>query len=248
MGLRNLSNIHLRPLVSVDGSLLHSDVRIYHYLYDFGPKTTREIADALHISRETVRQSLRRLEQTKWVFSHLGPGRIRGRVYYAWMPPEKEEMMASLLRQRRTTTRFYGEWLMRVLLDLFVPIFTYLDNACPDWLITPTGVRLELDRWYIIMNIAFEFQGQQHFQKGDKFVRTNEDLSRRFSYDGEKVRLCTLHNVHLVEITAADLDVDVFCNKLKGKLPLAPIPESGPLYRQVLGMTRQYLRHINRAS
>lgn len=248
MSLRQLLHTYVRPKAAVDRRLKPLDCRIYSLIYDRSPWTISGLAEALELTPEPVRRSVSRLEQVGWVYCHLESGRLRGRLVYPWMPPELEQFVASMLTQRRTTVAFFSEWLMRCLLDLFVPDWVFLDNAHPDWLITPQGVRLQLDRWYINANVAFEFQGPQHFQKGDRFVRTDDELSRRLQYDGEKIRLCSLQEIELIEVRGFELDFELLQKKVKGKLPLVPLRQTGPLFRQLLGMSRQYVNYLrNRA-
>lgn len=217
---------------------------MYSVVYEAAPWTIKGLAATLNMSYETARQCVVRLESTGWVFSHLQPGRERGRLVYAWMPPELEQVVASALTQRRTTVSYFSEWLMRCLLDFLVADWAAFDDAHPDWLITPKGARLQLDRWYVNADVAFEFQGEQHYQKGDRFVRTDDQLSRRLQYDGEKMRLCTLQGVDLIEVRGSDLEFEVFRELLPETLPLIPVRQTGPLARQLLGMSRQYIRYL----
>lgn len=244
MSLRHLMNLYARPEVGLDPRLKALDCRVHGLVYDKAPWTIRELAEAVGRTFETVRASVERLERVGWVFTHLPAGRRRGRFVYASMPPEVELQVASILTQRRTSVLHFSEWLMRCLLDYLVADWTYFDNAHPDWLITPKGARLQLDRWYVRLNVAFEFQGPQHFQKGDRFVTSDEALSRRLQYDGEKLRLCALQGIELIEVRAADLEFDRFQQLLAGKLPLVPVRPTGHLARQLVGMTRQYIRHV----
>lgn len=244
MSLRQLLNTHIRPQAALDRRLKPLDCRVHSLVYDEAPRTIGGLAAALGVSRESVRHSVMRLEETGWVFTHLDPGRVRGRLVYPWMPPDLEQLAASLLTQRRTTVAYFSEWLMRCLLDFLVADWVNLDGAHPDWLITPQGARLQLDRWYVNADVAFEFQGPQHYQKGDRFVRTDEEFSRRLQYDGEKMRLCGIQGVELIEVQGFDLEFERFREMLRGKLPLIPVPQTGPLARQLLGMNRQYIRYL----
>lgn len=249
MSLRRLLNVHVLPRAGTDTRLNTRDHRLYCHTYHQPLMTVTELARDLRISKETARRSVLRLEDTGWVYTYLPPGRSRGRLVIPWMPLQIEHHLASLLAQRRTTAQFFGEWLMRCMLDLSVKDVNFVDNAYPPWLITPNkGVRLELDRWYEAANVAFEFQGRQHFQKGDDFVQTDSQLSRRLEYDGEKIRLCSLQKVQLVEVRAFDLDFHRFRELISGKLPLIPVRESGPLFRELTGMSRQYISYIQKSN
>ncbi|MEW8978871.1 MAG: hypothetical protein AB2385_10730, partial [Symbiobacterium sp.] len=53
-----------------------------------------------------------------------------------------------------------GEALMKEWLSLLIAIDTYTDNARPGFLVSPlTHERLEYDRWYPTVRVAFEFHG-----------------------------------------------------------------------------------------
>lgn len=244
MSLRRLTDLYARPKVASDRRLKSLDCRVHALVYDRAPWTIRELATTLDSSVETARQSVARLERAGWVFTHLKPGQRRGRLVYGSMPPEVELRVAAALTQRRTSVLYFSEWFMRCLLDFLVADPVCFDNAHPDWLITPKGIRLQLDRWYVNANVAFEFQGPQHFQKGDRFVETDDELSRRLQHDGEKLRLCTLQGVELIEVRGLDLGFEVFQELIRGKLPLIPVRSTGHLARQLLGMSRQYIRYL----
>lgn len=246
MSLRRLLDTYIPSKVALDRRLMPLDIRVHLLVYDRSPWTVLALAEALEMSRESIRQSVVRLAQAGWVFTYLQPGRRRGYLVYSCLPPNVEQLVASMLTQRRTTVTYFSEWLMRCLLDFLVADRVHLDNAHPDWLITPEGSRLQLDRWYFNADVAFEFQGPQHFQKGDLFVRTDRELSRRLQYDGEKIRLCSLQGIELVEVQGLDLEFEAFEELLRGKLPLIPVRRTGPLFRQLLGMSRQYVNYLRK--
>lgn len=222
------------------------DIQTYVHLYYHPLMTVSEIARNTGRSRETVRSSVSRLVEAGWAYIHVEPGRRIPGIVVPWMPLEVEHQLAALIAQRRNLVPFLGEFLMRCLLDLCVKDSNYYDDAFPPFLITPQGQRLQLDRWYWVANVAFEFQGQQHFEQDGKFVRTSSDLSRRLAYDGEKLRLCTLNGVRLFELRASDLDYHRLREKLSGKLPLIPIRENRPLFREVAGMCSQYRSFVEK--
>lgn len=157
-----------------------------------------EIAARVGCATETIRTSVARLVDAGWAYLYIPSGRKRGSTVIPWMPLDVEEQLASALAERRTSVLYYGEWLMRCLVDLLVKDLAFHDNAHPQWQTTPEGKRLQLDRWYYSANVAFEFQGRQHSEKENEFVKTDVDLSRRFDLDGEKIRLCSLHGVQLI--------------------------------------------------
>lgn len=222
------------------------DIKSYIHVYHRPLMSITEIAASTGCTRETIRASVARLVDAGWAYIHIPPGRIRGGFVVPWMPMTVEKQLTSALAERRASVLYYGEWLMRCLLDLCVKDLAFHDNAHPQWQTTPEGKRLQLDRWYYSANIAFEFQGRQHFQKDNEFVKTDADLSRRFDLDGEKIRLCSLHGVELIELQAGDLDFHRIQGRLVGKLQLVPVRERGPLFRTITGMCRQYTTLANK--
>jgi hypothetical protein len=70
----------------------------------------------------------------------------------------------------------------------------------PMWLKNSTGGRMELDGYCQDLNIAFEYNGVQHY----KFVRfwhkTKERLEMRQKHDIEKINLCRENGVNLIVI------------------------------------------------
>lgn len=241
MTLRSLALPKVQTLVVRDRRLKHIDTRVYTDLL-FNPlRPIIEIARSLNCSHETIRRSVRRLIDTGWAYAHTEPNRSRGIIVVPWMPEPVERAIATELAQVRNDILYFGEWLAKCLLDWCVKDHDYRDNARPRWLVSPDdGERLELDRWYRSANVAFEFQGSQHFEKGQRFSRTGAELSRRMQLDAIKSRLCAMHKVELIELTAEDLDCYRIREKVAGKLPLIPVKETGPLFRELMGMCQSY--------
>jgi hypothetical protein len=112
-----------------------------------------------------------------------------------------EQVDIALYRYRKPGIG-HGQRLMNVLLDVVFGKQGTWDNYRPSWL-----MGLELDRYYKNLNLAFEFQGDQHY--------TDPDQQRR---DREKVDLCVPNNVLLLQLKASDLDPSQFIAKLGGLL------------------------------
>ena len=73
----------------------------------------------------------------------------------------------------------------------------------PTWLLNSRGNRMELDGFCEELGIAFEYNGEQHFQVG-RFSKTKNQLIKRILDDNEKYRLCGENNVKLFLITYED--------------------------------------------
>jgi len=152
---------------------------------------------------------LRRVKKSKFV----GPGRPKTkecRVYDAGTGDFKRVEPGQKL--------YKGEAKMRKLLDVTLPEDRFINNARPDWLKNPaTNTVMELDRYYPDAAIAFEFQGEQHYQFVQKFHKSKQQFESQVKRDKAKVRLCKENKVSLCYVHQADLS-QAKINKLVNKL------------------------------
>lgn len=245
MTLRRLQNTHILPMVAEDPRLRGNDCRIHSYVYHKPMQSLAQIREALGISKGVALSAVTRLIETGWAEAFVLPGRVRGRLILPAMPTKAEQHLSTLLIRRRTSVPFLGEWLMRNKLDYNVYDYDWDDDASPDWMITAVDkVSLQLDRWYEAAKIALEFQGSQHFKVSNRFVRTVQELARRRRYDGEKIRLCHLHKIELIEVMPADLEPNRLRALVNRKLPLLPPRPHGPVYRELMGMYNQLMKYV----
>lgn len=71
----------------------------------------------------------------------------------------------------------------------------------PKWLKNPkTGASLELDGFNPELNLAFEYQGEQHYQVISGFQMDESDLEINRYRDAVKKSLCESHGIELLEI------------------------------------------------
>jgi hypothetical protein len=73
---------------------------------------------------------------------------------------------------------------------------------------------LELDFYIEEYNVAFEFQGEQHYYFVDKFLMKREDLIKRLVYDVQKDLLCKKNGIILIKINAKSLFYGAFMNSI----------------------------------
>lgn len=213
------------------------DARLYLHACHHPLSTLSHHAKLLGRTYEAIRRATRRLIAAGWAFTVKPMDGRRGMLLVPWMPPDVEDEVAKALTRLRTEINFYGEWLMKCALDLLVHDRDCHDNTRPEWLTHPgTGQRLELDRLYRGANVAFEFQGQQHRAVDGHYIRNQEELERRMETDQVKRDLCEQHGVTLIEIHQEDLEFNTLLAKLGDTLPLFPLPEQGPLVRQLHAM------------
>ena len=72
-------------------------------------------------------------------------------------------------------------------------------SSKPSWLVTEKGTRLELDGYSKELNLAFEYQGQQHYKKVGIFAKTMS-LKKLREYDKLKRKLCKKKGVILLYV------------------------------------------------
>jgi hypothetical protein len=60
----------------------------------------------------------------------------------------------------------------------------------PDFVVSSSGHPLELDFFYPEYNLAFEYQGQQHYRDIPKFNRYSDSLEQRKLRDLRKITVC----------------------------------------------------------
>jgi hypothetical protein len=70
----------------------------------------------------------------------------------------------------------------------------------PQWLINSRGNRMELDGYCDSLNIAFEYQGIQHFRRKDIFHINDGEFNQRRRDDELKRQLCRNKEVTLIEV------------------------------------------------
>jgi len=70
----------------------------------------------------------------------------------------------------------------------------------PDWLISDKGWLMELDGYCERLNVAFEYQGEQHYKEIKNFFHKDSSLQEQKKRDKLKKRLCKKNDVILIEI------------------------------------------------
>jgi len=70
----------------------------------------------------------------------------------------------------------------------------------PEWLTSSNGRRLELDGYCQKLNLAFEYNGQQHYDDTFKYVFKNRTFKEQQKSDDTKRTLCKEYKVTLIEV------------------------------------------------
>lgn len=140
--------------------------------------------------------------------------------YYSSM--SKEDLVLHLNREWRSIQakgralgfkrvdkiRCHGERLMKRLLDRIYPNESYIDRIRPDWLKNPrTGYPLELDRFYPNLNLAFEYNGPQHYKPSfsEQHIEAEvKQVQQQKIRDQIKLDLCCQRGIRLVVFKYTD--------------------------------------------
>lgn len=62
------------------------------------------------------------------------------------------------------------------------------------------GQNLELDGYNPVLKVAFEYQGEQHYEFNRRYHKTKQDFLNQVKRDKEKTKLCMQHGIHLIPV------------------------------------------------
>lgn len=89
----------------------------------------------------------------------------------------------------------------RICREFFQQIFDAEFPKCrPQWLLSEKGYKMELDGYCAELGIAFEHQGQEHYEVKHYTINSQSALDERKKKDRLKRKLCLKNNVVLIEI------------------------------------------------
>lgn len=202
----------LRPQAILFYGLLQATPRFNGRTGMFKWAELRELT-GLHL--RTIRRAVRALVQARWIA--VAQENRRAPIWFRLQHADeayKQEVEASLER-----AGYLGEALMRSFLSLIVDSTESEDGARPEFLVNPaSGERMELDRYYPVHRVAFEFNGKQHYVATGRF--TKQEVAAQRKRDKLKQRICKERNVHLVIVHAEDLTLTGMLRKVGTLLPL----------------------------
>ena len=96
---------------------------------------------------------------------------------------------------------FYSESLCRTTFEQI--FYKKFPKYRPSWLKNKNGGKMELDGYCSSLELAFEYQGEQHF-KLSYFIKTKKLLEKRIKDDKTKKELCKENQVNLIIISYKD--------------------------------------------
>ncbi len=230
--------------VAHDKELSDLAVRILLVLQSNRFKSIAELAEAIGACRDRTGKAVQALIKRGWAFCVSGEN-SRSKVIVPVWPVSVETALANLIHGDRESAVFLGQWTMWCWLDALVDSSDYMDNSRPDWLRNAdTGCRMELDREYRTLGVAFEFQGEQHFRPTQAYPDEDAHAKRQLR-DDQKAGVCLRNGVRLVEITAEDLTLKTMLEKVD-RLPLRHYRANGPIIRELKKISESYISWVRR--
>jgi len=227
-----------------DKRLCDLSIRIYLTLQRNRFSSIAELALAVGACRARTGRAIKVLTERGWTLC-IDSEDSRSKVIVPTWPVSVEAAIAALVADDKESVAFLGQWIMWGWLDVLVDALDYLDNSRPDWLRNAdTGYRMELDREYRSLGVAFEFQGEQHFRPTEAYP--DEDvLARQQLRDDQKAGVCLRNGVRLVEVTFEDLTLRRMLKKVDG-LPLRHYRPDGPIIRTLSQYSDSYIAWMRR--
>ncbi len=216
---------------------------LFMTLVQLGPCSVIELSAASGISRETVRPLVGILVRMGWA---IVSGRRNHKVIVASRPESIQQALANWLREIRPMLNPVGENLSKLLFDVGVDDYDYVDNARPPFLqSSETGEYLELDRWYYKKRVGEEYDGTQHFVVSD--LADEKKLKEIQARDAMKMEICKAKGIPLIVITEDDLSLDGILAKLPPQLPKAHVDRNDLYVRTLEELCEEYVASCRRA-
>lgn len=92
-----------------------------------------------------------------------------------------------------------GEMILFRILDNIIP-FEHVNHGYYSFLLTPRGGKMQLDRYYPGLNLAFEFQGTPHDTYFPEIHGSYEEFEYYQECDAIKKRICKERGITLIEV------------------------------------------------
>jgi hypothetical protein len=145
--------------------------------------------DPLYLQAVT-KPELQSLVQQTWIHSPQAGVNQHHRPFWEWVDRELEEQFPHAPWWKR----YQGEELLHGLVVQAVPNMQVFRNRRFDWM---NG--RELDIYIPELHLAFEFNGQQHYQPVE-FFGGETKFKRQQELDDERRRMCADNGIHLIEV------------------------------------------------
>lgn len=210
-----------------------------------GTTEIRRLAALIPAHPATVRNALASLHRTGWVEvsqkHKFAPVRFNLANPVAQSHDDLLQRVVESLPPKPS-----GEALMRAYLTVLVDRDDYEENATPAFLVNPyTDQKLEFDRFYP-PNVAFEYQGPQHFGPTDIYPDPSEAARQQWR-DDVKLAICLRRGITLIELTHSDLTFDTMRRRINGLLPLRDLEGREAVLAFLKQESRAYHRRVKRS-
>ncbi len=192
----------------------------------------------------TVKRAVTELAGAGWL--QVSRSHRRAPVRFSLRDPFYEGARGEVEAVGRRLERapFLGEALMREYLSLLVAAEDFEDDAAPGFLVNPlTGERMQLDRFYP-PDVAFEFNGPQHYGATDQF--SEEDAARQRARDLMKLGICVSRGIRLVVVHPQDLTLAAMGRKIGSLLPRRDLTGRAHLIAFLESVSRRYRLAVRR--
>ena len=180
--------------------------------------TYTKIAEQLKMNIKTVRRALFKLRDEEWIAIQTSKETKNKKILTG--NPVKIKMIKA--KHNLNRAKFRGEALMREGLNLVLEWDNGVDNATPDYLKNPyTHEQMHFDRHYEKQNVAFEYNGEQHYHATKRYSQS--DVGNQKRLDRIKQKICNERNIMLLIFRREDLSIAGITEKIKQALPWAPL-------------------------
>lgn len=177
----------------------------------------------------TIKRAVRALVDARWMW--IAQKNRRAPIYFGLRNADEayKEEIARYLEK----AGFVGEALMRSYLSLVSNTDECHDGARPEFLVNPaSGERMELDRYYPLHRVAFEFNGKQHYVPTERFNK--QQVAAQKKRDQLKQRICEGKGIKLIVVHPEDLSLVGILRKVGTLLP-----------RKALRGFKETIRYLN---
>lgn len=118
--------------------------------------------------------------------------------------PKKKASICNSCKQgfkkRARAGMSHWELQMKEVLEQELPKYIFIDNGKFSFMRSPKGAPLELDRYYPEIEVAFEFDGEQHYTYNEFFHKSQEQFEYYQLCDKIKNRECEERGITLIRI------------------------------------------------
>lgn len=225
--------------VTVRGRLLYGHLQLtLRFTHPTGHFIHAQLAKQSGAGLNTVKRALDDLVASGWL--ETTQQTRRAPVPFTLLDPFVARVEVEIARTERQLegSRFLGEALMRAYLSLLVDSEAFEDNATPGFLVNPlTGEGMQFDRFYP-PDVAFEFNGPQHYGATERFSEATAAGQRARDY--MKLGICAERGIRLVVIHPEDLTLETMRRKIDPSLPRRDLTGHEALIAHLESVGRRY--------